>query len=362
LTSVGTVLLRTDRSEGRERLERALQLALDAGLDAAAARAFNNLVNTACISRNYEVAERYVEPGIEFAREHGLDLWSQVLRGSQLTLDLDRGRWRRAADAATQLLADPTCNSGTRVEALVTIGRLRGRYGDPQAREPLEEALVLADSTAEPQLIYPVAAARAEMAWLEGNPHGVGEATNDALALALRCADLWSAGELACWRYRAGLRDELAADRVAEPYRLSIAGNWRRATTRWRELGCPYEAALALADADDEDALRQAFDELSALGARPAAAIVARRLRERGVRGMPRGPRARTRENPAGLTTRELEVLALLAEGLRNAQIADRLVVSQKTVDHHVSAILRKLDVRTRAQAAREATRLGLIA
>jgi hypothetical protein len=115
------------------------------------------------------------------------------------------------------------------------------------------------------------------------------------------------------WRWRAGLRDELPAELVAEPYRLSIAGEWRRAAERWRELGCPYEAALALADADDEDALRHAFDELSALGATPAAAIVARRLRERGVRGMPRGPRARTRENPAGLTARELEVLALLA-------------------------------------------------
>ena len=148
----------------------------------------------------------------------------------------------------------------------------------------------------------------------------------------------------------------------AESYRLSIAGEWWPAAERWRELGCPYEAALALADADNDDALRQAFDEFSELSARPAAAIVARRLRDRGVRGMPRGTRARTRENPAGLTARELEVLALLVEGLRNAQIADRLVVSQKTVDHHVSAILRKLDVPTRAQAAREATRLGLTA
>ena len=103
-------------------------------------------------------------------------------------------------------------------------------------------------------------------------------------------------------------------------------------------------------------------ESLRALGARPAAAIVARRLRERGVRSVPRGPRARTRENPAGLTARELEVLALLVEGLRNAQIAERLVVSEKTVDHHVSAILRELDVRTRAQAAREATRRKLTA
>jgi DNA-binding NarL/FixJ family response regulator len=55
-------------------------------------------------------------------------------------------------------------------------------------------------------------------------------------------------------------------------------------------------------------------------------------------------------------------VLALLAEGLRNAEIAERLVVSQKTVDHHVSAILRKLAVRTRGAAGAEAARLGLLA
>ena len=98
-----------------------------------------------------------------------------------------------------------------------------------------------------------------------------------------------------------------------------------------------------------------------ALGAAAAAAIVARRLRERGVRGVPRGPRPRTRENPAGLTARELEVLALLADGLRNAQIAERLVISAKTTEHHVSAILRKLDVRTRGEAVAAAARLGLV-
>ena len=110
----------------------------------------------------------------------------------------------------------------------------------------------------------------------------------------------------------------------------------------------------------DETSLRRAHDELQALGAPPAAAIVARRLRERGARGLPRGAARQTRANPAGLTARELEVLALVADGLRNADIAQRLVVSAKTIDHHVSAILRKLDVRTRGEAAAKAARLGL--
>ena len=172
----------------------------------------------------------------------------------------------------------------------------------------------------------------------------------------------WITGELAVWRWRAGIRDALSPGKAAEPFALSIAGAGARAATLWQEIGCPYEAALALADSGNEKALREALDQLQALGARPAAAIVTRRLRKLGVRGLARGPRSRTRQNPAGLTARELEVLALLAEGLRNAQIAERLIVSEKTIDHHVSAILAKLDVRTRGEASAQAMRLGLTA
>ena len=107
--------------------------------------------------------------------------------------------------------------------------------------------------------------------------------------------------------------------------------------------------------------LGQTLSDLQALDARPAAAIVSRRLRQHGVRSIPRGPRAQTRQNPAGLTARELEVLDLLCDGLRNAEIAQRLVVSEKTVGHHVSAILRKLGAHTRGEASAQAVKLGLI-
>ena len=185
-------------------------------------------------------------------------------------------------------------------------------------------------------------------------------ATGSAFELALRQRAPSFIGELGLWRWRAGLLDEPPAD-AGEPYSYQIAGDWARAASYWRENGCRYQAALALADSHDGKALRQALDELQALAARPAAAIVARRLRELGERGVPRGPRPKTRANPAGLTAREFEVLGLLAEGLRNAQIAERLVLSGKTVDHHVSAVLRKLDVRSRGEATAAAARLGLL-
>jgi DNA-binding NarL/FixJ family response regulator len=140
-----------------------------------------------------------------------------------------------------------------------------------------------------------------------------------------------------------------------------LSGDWASASDCWKRLGCPYEAALALGDADDTEAMRAALATLRALGAAPAANVVTRRLRQRGEQGLVRGPRPTTRQNPAGLTAREIEVLGLVAQGLQNPEIAQRLVVSPRTVEHHVSRILRKLNVHSRAQAADEANRLQLV-
>ena len=74
-------------------------------------------------------------------------------------------------------------------------------------------------------------------------------------------------------------------------------------------------------------------------------------MKARGLK-VPRGPRPATAADPIGLTARQREVLALIAEGLSNAAIAERLHLSAKTVDHHVSAILGKLGVSSRGQAA----------
>jgi len=360
LTNIGSAELCAGHQQGRDRLERALALAQRHGLEDHAARVFNSLVMWPLRLRRLAEAEGYLEDGLEYCRERGLDTWRLYLLAGRARLELNRGRWDAAADAAASVLLDPHSASLARNWALIVLGLLRARRGDDEASAPLREAHALADSTAELMRIGATAAARAELAWLAGDTAAVEHVTAVALGMAIDCRAPWVAGELAYWRWRADLHDDLPAALVAKPYRLSIAGDWAGAAELWSVIGCPYEAALALGDADEEAALRQALDKLRTLGARPAAAIVTRRLRERGVRSVPRGPRPQTRENPAGLTARELEVLALLADGLRNAQIAQRLVVSEKTVDHHVSAILRKLDVRTRGEASAVAVRLGL--
>ena len=198
-------------------------------------------------------------------------------------------------------------------------------------------------------LLGPIAAARVEMAWLAGNtPQMIAEAQS-MLAMAKGDNDPWLHGEFAFWLSRAGVT-HTPEQQMAEPYALQIAGDWRAAADRWREIGCPYEEAVALSDGD-EAAQREALALFESLGAEPAAEKLRHRLRTSGVRGIPRGPRQSTIDNPAGLTVRQMEVLSLLSEGCINAEIAERLFISAKTVDHHVSAILTKLDARTRAEA-----------
>jgi ATP/maltotriose-dependent transcriptional regulator MalT len=358
-TNIGTVEWLSGRPEGLESLEQSLELAQRAGLDEDAGRACVNICWAATRERSYAIADRYVDWGLEYASERGLDLWRVYMLAYRAVAKLGRGHWNEALESAELVLGHRLPSTAPRSLAYTVIGLVRARRGDADPWAPLDEALALAASTGEPQRRAPVAAARAETAWLEGDAERVADATALAWELALRRNAPWVTGELAYWRWRAGLSQELP-NPLAEPYALQIAGHWARAAEQWTKIGSPYEAAVALSEADDDGALRQALTALQSMGARPAAAIVARRLRARGARGLPRGPRSPTTQNPAGLTAREVEVLGLVAQGLRNAEIAGRLFLSDRTVGHHVSAILRKLDVRTRGEAGAEAMRLGL--
>ena len=305
--------------------------------------------------RAHDLVEHHGALGLAYCTDRELDLWRFEILCQLMRSRLDQGRWDAALDLSAQLLDN--AKEPLHLPALVTLGLVRARRGDPGAREAVDRALSLALHSS-PSEVVDVAAARAEIAWLQGRSSEVAELTDSAAQVAAGRA-AWDAGPITYWRWKAGI--PAAATSLPEPYALQISGRAVEAADAWRRLGCPYEAALALSESDDEIALRGGLGIATELGARPLAQHIGRRLRELGTREIPRGPRSATRSNAAGLTPRESEVLALLAEGQRNAEIAGRLFVSRRTVDHHVSAILRKLGVSTRGEAAAAAARIGLL-
>ena len=356
-TNLGSVLVRDEPERGRALLEDAAERAMAAGFDEHACRALTNAAWSARDTGDLAYARATTRRGLAYAEAHEQSTFAQYIGALDALVDLSSGDWDTAVAKAAALPEDG--NQMTRVPALEVLGLVALRRGEPSARALLDRAWSLAVASGELQRIRPIACARAEAAWLAGDEEGVDEATAEAYDLALRCGHAWDLGELAVWRARAGRLAE--PPRVSgTPHALELAGEHRAASRLWHERGFPYAEALALADAGDEQSPLAALALLDRLGASATAAVVRRRLRAAGVAHVPRGPRPATRRHPAGLTSRQAEILDLVADGLTNAQIAERLVLSGKTVEHHVAAVLSRLGVATRGEAVAEARRLGL--
>jgi DNA-binding CsgD family transcriptional regulator len=359
LTNIGSARLQDGDLGGRDDLEEAFRVAVEVGLADHAARAVGNLATVGAELRDEAHARQDLDRALAFVQAQELSGWVQHVLGHRARVRLDQGDWAGAELDARAALAEPVEGGARVVDALVPLGLLQARRGDPGAAATLQEATEQAFATSELQWVAPVAAARAEYAWLHGDDRRAAEEAAGVLELAEQARHRWFAGELAFWLRLAGGSPPIPAV-AAEPHRLLLAGDWRAAADAWRELGFPYQRALTLACGDQDAALLEALAILDGLGARQAAQRLRRQLRRRGTLRVPRGPNRATAANPAGLTGRQVEVLELLADGLTDAEIAARLSLSVKTVGHHVSALLAKLGVGSRREAAAAARRLGL--
>ena len=344
--------------DGLAMLQRALQIALDAGAAEQAGRAYSNLQTLFIADMRLVEADRCYRDGVAYCDRQDMGTYVTCLRGWHANaLDL-LGRWDEAVAmcvAILQKVASPV----NRLTSLLALGRIHARRGDPTAWGYLDEAVANALGTGEDEWITPARLARAEAHWLGGDleaARGEVEAAYDG-ALA---DNAWVRGSLATWLRRTGSALTPPDDRIAEPDALGLAGRAAQASAAWDRLGCPYVAALTVFDAQTEEGLREALRRFDALGAAAAVQVTRRAMRRHGIKSIPTGTQAATRAHPAGLTRREQEVLGLICAGRTNGQISEQLVISVKTVDHHVSAVLAKLGVPSRALAAAEAHRRGL--
>ncbi len=337
------------------RLVRGLRAARDAHAWSEAARAYNNLNYQATIERRLEEADRWYDEGCAWAETAELDFWLDGMRDNRTMTRLFQGRWDEALREADHVLDAMPGSLGMKMCAAATRASILLRRDDPGSSGASSELAAAAAET--PSAAALAWAVDAERGWLGDEvPRSV--VADLASCLATGSWDPWMVGPVLFWLIKTpgfpGV--EVDAALLPEPVALEFAGRHAAAADAWRSLTCPFEAAVVDGLSDDPAMLRRALEALSDLGAQATIDRLRRIAAERGVR-VPRGARAATQADEDGLTPRQVDVLRLLGERLTDADIAARLYLSEKTVGHHVSAILQRLGVRSRVDAGAHARR-----
>jgi DNA-binding CsgD family transcriptional regulator/tetratricopeptide (TPR) repeat protein len=332
----------------------------EAGLVDPAARALGSLATVVADElARYAEAEELIDRSLAYSAEHNLDGLYLPILGARARLRLERADWDGALSDADSVLARAGVTGPSAVQALVARGRIMAARGEPDALSVLDQAAAAAEAVGDVSMQIPVLDARSEYLLWASDADGAQQEARQGLQLAgWNTGPPFIVGRLAWRLWRAGGKQEWP-DTIAEPYQMMIRGDWTAAAAEWSARGANYLRIDALATGDEASGA-EALRLLDGLGAARAASHVRSELRKRGFSHLPRGPRRTTAANIAGLTARQVEVLSLIEQGLSNAEIAARLTLSAKTVDHHVSALLDKLGVSSRGQAAALAHRLQL--
>ena len=362
LNNIGTVLLMYEVTEGETKLNQSLAVALENNLHEHVARAYTNLSSRFMSHKSFKKAFEAFDAGLKYCETHDLDSWRYYMLSEKCRLQLDTGAWSEAETLALTLYNNsfhPNIVRIGSIEVLALLNIRRGKF--EEARRLISEGKKLAAPTREAYRIVPFLCAELELCWILSDPIPVSEIAVAEATLFSEKQNSWLYTKLAYWKHKCGvLSDEQSGINLVGPFYFEYTGNLQAAIEKWNESGSVYEYALALFQGNEEQQ-RLSLQLFSTLGATAIYAMLKSKLKLKGVLKIPRGPRESTKKNPAQLTDRQINVLILLHEGLQNNEIADRLFVSPKTVEHHISAILSKLDVNSRSKAVLEAQRLGIL-
>jgi DNA-binding CsgD family transcriptional regulator len=363
LTNAGGALCSTNVPEGVTQLVAAIGEARRRNEPDFLPRLYSNLVYMMMSARHYEGLFERIQEGIDASVARDNSPLDAYMRGTRALALLDLGRTKEAIVEAEFVIYGPYPRGVIRFTAQIALARARIRLGLPDDGT-LDEARALPTAKRDIMRLAPIAIVDAEACWLGIPRSGAREALRTAYQIALPAqGQKWTLAEIALWLGLLGEDVNLSPEEISRfppAYRNHIAGRWREAADEWCELGCPYEQAIALS-MGDEPAQREALSLFDRLGATPAAQKLRRAMRERGIRAIPSGPRSARRNDPAGLTPRQNQVLKLLAEGLSNSQIAARLQMSPKTVEHHVGAVLAAFEAPSRLRAVQIARERGVL-
>jgi DNA-binding CsgD family transcriptional regulator/tetratricopeptide (TPR) repeat protein len=363
LNNMGTSLLLSGKPErGQALMDESLELALHHGYHEQAARVYTNVAEYALSVRDMALAERYLKNGIAFDTLHDLDSWLHYLRGCQAHFLMLCGRFGEA-EALAQLIVDlPNQTLVMQLPARIVLVRIQLLMGREGARRLSENLLIDVLKTQEAQRIVPVRLILAEAAWLDGNNQEILNQIGQAMGFGM-AQKSWEIAGIFCWSCRAGRTYLPLPDDLPLPARLECEGRISEAADAYANSGMPFEQAVALCSvsgADRSGALLRAHAVFSSIGASAAADRVRMIAETEGIKlntQERRGQYSAARAHPAGLTAKEQQVLDLLRIGASNADIAAKLHRSVRTVEHHVSAVISKLGVRSRQEAAVSADR-----
>jgi DNA-binding CsgD family transcriptional regulator/tetratricopeptide (TPR) repeat protein len=361
LNNVGSMQMKIPVStqQGLALLQQSLAIALKNSYHDHVARAYCNIAGTSCTMKEYLFSRKILEEGIAYCEERDLDTYTLYMLSWKARLNFETGCWKEACHIAENLLKNDGHACAVRIAALAVVAKIKIRRGDPDALPLLLEAKKMAFETMELQRIIPVLIGLLEYEWITGKCFIETEAIDRTINMIKGLDFILYNNEFAFWLLKAR-NQHLPLGGMYEGFDLSSATKKMKAAALWRKAGSPYMEALALFEGNDNDK-RKAITIVHKLGANAVYEKMRREMRTSGIKNIPRGIRKTTQANPALLTTRELDVLALLKEDLQNKEIAARLFISGRTVDHHISSIFFKLGVNSRNKAVTAAARQEII-